>query len=175
MFKTSFFRAIKAWLPTLIPAVGILLFAFLIVRPYFFETFVSPSNNMAPTILGQHYQGTCPECGKPAYCYAQRLPKSWIICDNFHISQAHINDTRIISSDRFLVTKFLKPRRWDIVAFKTPQDPSIRYVKRLVGLPGDEIVITDGVVWANGEKLEMPETIRNLKYIVALPSDDYPY
>lgn len=43
-----------------------------------------------------------------------------------------------------------QPARGDIVAFKGPSDPSIDYIKRIVGLPGDEILMQHGVLHING-------------------------
>lgn len=44
--------------------------------------------------------------------------------------------------------------RYDIIVFKYPDDESKYFVKRVIGLPGDKIEIVEGVVYANGEKLE---------------------
>ena len=41
----------------------------------------------------------------------------------------------------------------DIVVFKTPADNRTDYIKRLIGLPGDEIKITDGNLFLNGQKV----------------------
>jgi len=49
-----------------------------------------------------------------------------------------------------LAYKHSDVERGDIVVFKAPDDPSILYVKRVVGLPGDEISITNGFVFING-------------------------
>lgn len=46
--------------------------------------------------------------------------------------------------------------RGDIVVLQYPLDPSVDYIKRVVGLPGDEVVIEAGLVWVNGEALEEP-------------------
>lgn len=42
--------------------------------------------------------------------------------------------------------------RGDIVVFKNPQDTSMNFVKRLIGLPGDELEVTDGVIRINGKE-----------------------
>ena len=42
------------------------------------------------------------------------------------------------------------PRRGEVVIFKYPLDPSQEYIKRVVGLPGDEITIRDKQVYVNG-------------------------
>lgn len=49
------------------------------------------------------------------------------------------------------------PRRGDIVVFYYPNDPSKRYVKRIIGLPGDIVRIDDrGKVFVNGRQLDEP-------------------
>lgn len=40
-----------------------------------------------------------------------------------------------------------EPKRGEVIVFKYPNDPSSRYIKRIVGLPGEEIKIEDGKVF----------------------------
>ena len=49
-----------------------------------------------------------------------------------------------------------KLERGDIVALKYPLDTSKSFVQRIVGLPGEEISSTNGIVSVNGRKLEEP-------------------
>ncbi len=44
----------------------------------------------------------------------------------------------------------------DIVVFRYPLDTSVVFIKRVVGLPGDELVARDGSLWRNGERLVEP-------------------
>ncbi|MBM3944128.1 MAG: signal peptidase I [SAR202 cluster bacterium] len=48
------------------------------------------------------------------------------------------------------------PRRGEIVIFKFPLDTSRNFVKRVIGVPGDVIEITNGVVFVNGVRLDEP-------------------
>jgi signal peptidase I len=48
------------------------------------------------------------------------------------------------------------PERGDIVVFRFPLDPSRRYIKRVVALPGDRVVVRDGKVEVNGITLSEP-------------------
>ncbi|MHC4407057.1 MAG: signal peptidase I [Planctomycetota bacterium] len=174
VFKTRFLRSLQAWLPALLPSVVMILFVFLVLRPFLYEAFVSPTNAMAPTLLGNHWRGVCPECGQPSFCspvHDQFGPPDppRMICENFHVTQVLDVDKRVFSADRFLVAKFLTPRRWDIVVFQYPEDSSTLYVMRLVGLPGEKIRIEGGAVWANGKKLTPPDSLHGIEYLSQLP------
>ena len=46
-----------------------------------------------------------------------------------------------------------EPKRGDIVVFKLPRDNSIFFIERLVGLPGDQIQMRDGVLYINDEEV----------------------
>lgn len=48
------------------------------------------------------------------------------------------------------------PQRGDITVFKDPDDNMILLTKRLIGMPGDHIKITQDGVFINGEKLDEP-------------------
>jgi signal peptidase I len=53
------------------------------------------------------------------------------------------NDYLIIDEISY---RFSSPQRGEVVVFKYPQDPSQRYIKRIIGLPGEAIEIEDGKV-----------------------------
>jgi len=65
-----------------------------------------------------------------------------------------------LEGDRIFVDKmsyrFHEPERGDIIVFKYPVDKKKDYVKRLVGLPGEELEIRDGKLIINGEVIDEP-------------------
>lgn len=60
--------------------------------------------------------------------------------------------------DRVVIDKlsyrFTEPERFDIVVFPYKKNPSLNYIKRVIGLPGDTIDIQEGKVLVNGETLD---------------------
>ncbi len=73
------------------------------------------------------------------------------------------NDFVIVNK---LAYRFGEPSRGDIIIFHPPDDPAtIPFIKRVIGLPGDAILVEQGQVFVNGYLLREP-------YIKSSPSSD---
>ena len=105
-------------------------------------------------------------------CLVCRPETPRMICGSFHVNQVPDVPHQVFRPDRFLVAKFLPPQRWDVVVFQYPENPSTLYMMRLVGLPGETIHLEGGAVWANGNKLEPPDSLRGIEYLSEIP--DWP-
>ncbi|MFM7132603.1 MAG: S26 family signal peptidase, partial [bacterium] len=125
-----------------------------VVKSFAFEAFVIPTGSMAPTLMGQHKDYNCPQCGflySVSASYGHGASQiAYGTCVNCRYT-TEILDNPVYSGDRILVLKTLfdiparfgggPPRRWDVTVFKYPEEPETNYIKRLVGLPGEELRI----------------------------------
>ncbi len=102
----------------------------IIIRSLLLQPFYIPSSSMEPNLLvGDRLFVT-----KYSYGYSRH---------SFPFSP-NIFNGRILSS---------KPKMGDVVVFKTPADNRTDYIKRLIGLPGDEIQFIDGDLYINNNQI----------------------
>ncbi len=73
-----------------------------------------------------------------------------------HVSGSSMENT-LSDGDQLIVDKityrFRDPERFDIIVFPFYYEENIYYIKRIIGLPGETVQITDGVIYINGEPL----------------------
>ena len=110
-----------------VEAIGIAILLALFIRTFVVQAFKIPSGSMLPTLLiGDH-----------------------LLVNKF------IYGIRIPFSGKVLVP-LKDPKSGDIIVFKFPKDRSIDYIKRVVGVPGDEIELKNKKLFVNGEPISDP-------------------
>ncbi len=105
-----------------------ILLIVLLIRSFLVQPFRVPTGSLEPTVMPGDFIAV------NQYAYGLRLP--------------------------VLHTKALKvgePKVGDIVVFRWPPNPSIDYVKRVIGVPGDHVVYKNKVLYINGKKA--PQTL----------------
>ena len=109
------------WLDWTAGLFPVILIVFLL-RSFLFEPFKIPSGSMIPTLL----VGDLILVNK--FHYGVRLP---------------VINTKL--------TEGTKPQRGDVMVFRYPPKPSLDYIKRVVGLPGDEVAYLNKRLTVNGQ------------------------
>lgn len=101
----------------------------LIIRSFIFEPFRIPSGSMKPTLVIGDFIFV------KKFSYGLRLP---------------VTETIIIETGH--------PERGDVVVFRLPSNPSINYIKRVIGLPGDEVAFERQRLTINGVTMDLQAT-----------------
>jgi signal peptidase I len=145
-----------------------IILAFLF-RAFEAEAFVIPTGSMAPTLQGQHIDTQCPMCGLRYRTGASegRSTVFGVTCPICRYEQevkhyefiggknTLVYDEPEYDGDRILVSKFAyelgSPQRWDVIVFKFPGNAKQNYIKRLIGLPGEQIRIYHGNIYVRRE------------------------
>jgi len=114
----------------------------------------------------QHAAG-CPELLRPLLRFALRGLRLVTFSLLFYTVFFHLSVVRgssmapgILDGDRILVEPWSyvvgEEQRGDVVVLRYPLDPSVDYIKRIIGLPGDHLFLANGHVWVNGRPLNEP-------------------
>lgn len=170
LLRTSLLQTLAAWLSTVPAFVIVWLLLHLVVRNFLLEIAYLRSNSMAPTLLALHHVGICPHCGGTAYVpyttnFEYEPPGArYGMCKDCRKScMVREVGAAIFRSDRFLINKIVEPRRWDLVTYRDPLR-QVRFTKRVVGLPGEEVYINEGKVFVNGEAVPLPADMQGLEF-----------
>lgn len=91
-------------------------------------------------------------------CVAAVLTYTFLF--NFSVVRGNSMTPGIHDGDRILIDHvsywFGDVERGDVVVLKYPLDPSVDYIKRVIGMPGDDVWLKDGEVWVNGRQVDEP-------------------
>jgi signal peptidase I len=113
--------------------IKIVVYAFLlamIFRSFLFEPFHIPSSSMYPTLVeGDYVFVSKYSYGYSRYSFPGGIP---------------FFKGRILGGE---------PKRGDVVVFRYPSNPKINYIKRLIGVPGDQIQMRNGILYINNQKV----------------------
>lgn len=113
------------------------ILAVFLIRSFIVEPFKIPSGSMMPTLLAGDFILV------NKFTYGLRVPI--------------LNNTFV---------ELNKPERGDVVVFHFPPDPSIDYIKRIVGVPGDKIAYRNKQLFVNGEPVDM-ELVGDYQYVAS--------
>ncbi|HWB18773.1 MAG TPA: S26 family signal peptidase, partial [Phycisphaerales bacterium] len=151
-------------------------------RGFVTEGFVIPTGSMAPTLYGAHAKARGNESG---YVFAvdsgngPELPQRMMggLADPLASpeedgSASVVGGRRPRMGDRILVLKsmypFFEPKRFDVVVFKNPTNPigdESNFIKRLIGLPNEQVWLADGDVFVKKRGASDFEIQRKPEYV----------
>lgn len=115
-----------SWLASQARSLFPVLLAVLLFRSFLYEPFRIPSESMLPGLIDGDFILVS------KFSYGLRLP---------------LSDTLLLSTG--------EPRRGDIIVFRSPSEPDVNLIKRLVGLPGDHVVVHDNQLSVNGVRMPL--------------------
>ncbi len=109
------------------------LFFVFFIRSFLFEPFQIPSGSMIPTLkVGDFILVN-------KFTYGIRMP--------------------ILNSEIIPVNK---PQRGEVMVFYPPHQPKVSFIKRVIGLPGDEIRYSNNVLYVNGVEMKQAELFKKV-------------
>jgi len=78
---------------------------------------------------------------------------------------------RLLSNN--IIYKIRAPKRGEVVIFKYPEDPRRDFVKRMIGLPGEKVMIKDGKIFINGEEVHNEKVSCRYYYSEGFYANEY--
>ncbi|GAB4387072.1 MAG: hypothetical protein Kow0022_18110 [Phycisphaerales bacterium] len=139
----------------------------LVFRGFVVEGFQIPTGSMGPTLLGAHVRARSPISGYewPVEPWV-RTPGNAVApvqlgmtpTDPMTGIELPARDYKTLSGDRVFVYKYLEPlhspQRWDVTVFKVPTGVQENYIKRLIGMPNEQVALVDGDVFTHANEGE---------------------
>ena len=167
------------WFQENLEAVVVAIILALIIRHFAMEAFVIPTGSMAPTLLGDHFNVTCSNCdyefptskSQGQFTRGNTQDSLRIYCPlcTYKTDDVQVSSGDVFGGHKILVNKFIyehrAPRRYEIIVFKFPEKPWRNYIKRLIGLPGETLVIRNGDVYADGTLARKPDSVQDSVWI----------
>lgn len=169
-------------LRTIVDMTISLLIAVTVFRTFAAQGYMIETGSMGPSLLGFHQQVTCPSCGFP-FAVGHDPHPGRAVCPNCGQHGLPLDMLPKNDGDQLLVFReafeFRPPRRWEVIVFRNPSQPTQAYVKRLIGLPGETVQIRDGDIYVEGHIQAKPLVVqRGMRVLVhdfdRRPPDDDP-
>jgi len=108
------------------------------------------------------------------------VPIRYFLIQPFFVKGASM-EPNFLDGDYLIVDeisyRFETPRRGEVIIFRHPLEPSQFFIKRVVGLPGENVEVKDGKVYINGSELNETKYLQNIETVgnveVKLDKDEY--
>ncbi len=100
----------------------------------------------------------------------QNLLEAFYIPSESMTPLLHRGDRILVNKTRWRVQNL---KRWDVVVFRAPDHPEHTYVKRLIGLPGEQVEIDGGSVKVNGQPADFPRDKTSIGDEPGQPKEDH--
>ena len=113
----------------------------MIVRVFFYQPFNIPSGSMKPTLLVGDY------------LFVSKLSYGYSSLSLFGGTFGSRSESG--TNGRYMAAL---PKQGDVAVFKLPRDNTTDYIKRVIGMPGDEIAVRQGVLFLNGTAIPKKPT-----------------
>lgn len=121
------------------------------------------SSSMEPTLYGPHWDLECPRCHNPVTLTVNIGSRGKIksarfgSCPCCGFSEIPLNPRKLVKGDRVFVDRYgcPEPRRWEVAALRL-SDGSLA-VKRVAGLPGEEVELRRGALYVDGVPVPKPK------------------
>jgi signal peptidase I len=102
------------------------------------------------------------------------VPFRYFIAQPFVVSGASMDPT--FKNGEYLIVdeisyRFDDPKRGDVIVFKYPENPKKYFIKRIVGLPGESVLIKDGIVTIKRQDIE--DLVLTEEYVTNTSRDNY--
>lgn len=137
---------IREWIEVIITAFILAL----LIRTFIIEAFRIPTESMQPTLFGDKYYRRLPSLSKNEILRWLQL-NTYLVGDHLFACKFIYGIPIPFVNNHIL--EFHSPKRFDVIVFKHPKEGRT-FIKRVIGLPGEEIMIKKKRVYINGEPLD---------------------
>ncbi len=155
-------RGVRETVESIVVAVVLAM----LFRTFGAEAYIIPTGSMAPNLQGQHMDVICDHCGYryltgssednttiPVQSRRKVIKTFCPFCRSALVMKPNIDaDHNSNEGDRIIVNKFIydfqQPERFDVIVFKNPNNGKQNFIKRLIGLPNEQLTIENGDIFS---------------------------